>query len=252
MDDLADFVRSTEGATIVGKIFDAPLVVKGKTWLPVTELGMWGIMTCVAGHKRPARSWGERLGVGALTTLVILGSEWLHNLAHAAAACRVGKPAQAIRITFGMPLLIYPIPEDPGVTPLQHIARSLGGPLFNALLLLGAATIRRFTRPDSVAREVADAAMGMNLFLCTASLVPNPEIDGGPALKWALVEGGSTPGRADAMVKKANQVVGLGLAGASGGAFARQRPFLGAILGMLSWLSLDFGFRRAKDKESIG
>ena len=38
---------------------------------------------------------------------IVLGSEWCHNLAHAAAARAIGKPVDAIRITWGMPLLVY-------------------------------------------------------------------------------------------------------------------------------------------------
>ena len=85
--------------TTVGHIFDAPLVVVGKTWLPLTEIFVFGIMAREAGRLHPEREWPVRLGVAALTMPVILGSEWCHNLAHAAVAILVGYPADAIRIT---------------------------------------------------------------------------------------------------------------------------------------------------------
>ena len=72
--------------TTVGRVFDTPLVVVDKTWLPLTEIVVWGIMTREAGRLHPERKWPNRLGVGALTMSAILGSEWCHNLAHAAAA----------------------------------------------------------------------------------------------------------------------------------------------------------------------
>jgi Zn-dependent protease len=241
---LSDFVRSPDGTTTIGHVFGTPVVIKGKTWFPVAELIVWGIMTLVAGRERPNRPWRERLGVGALTSLIILGSEWCHNLAHAAAAQRVGKPADGIRISLGMPVLLYPTAEDPTVTPRQHIARSLAGPAFNGLLLLVSSILRRFTRPNTLAREAADAAVGMNLFISTAALVPNPEIDGGPTFKWALVSRGYTPERADRIVKESNKFVGPLLAGAAGLAAARKRYFVAFVISLFSLISLDYGFRQ--------
>ena len=72
MDNLSDFVRSTEGARTVGRIFGAPLVVKGITWFPVDELIVWGIMTVVARRKHPEFGWRKSLGTGALTMGAIL------------------------------------------------------------------------------------------------------------------------------------------------------------------------------------
>jgi len=74
-------------------------------------------MAWVAKKRVPERSWLQSLGIGALTMLVVLGSEWCHNLAHAAAARMVGKPMDAIRITWGMPLVVYYDINDENVTP---------------------------------------------------------------------------------------------------------------------------------------
>jgi hypothetical protein len=43
------------GLTHVGKVFDAPLAVKGKSWFPLTQILLWGVMTWFAGKKRPSR-----------------------------------------------------------------------------------------------------------------------------------------------------------------------------------------------------
>ena len=155
-------VRPTDEVTAVGRIFGTPLVVKGKTWLPLIELGAWGLMARAAGKRRPERSWLARLGVGALTMPIVVGSEWCHNLAHAAAARLVGKPMDVLRITWGTPLVVYHDIADKTVTPRQHIIRALGGPVFNALVLPVALLLRRRTHPDSVARDVANAAVGAN------------------------------------------------------------------------------------------
>ena len=94
-------VRPEEEITTVGEVFGAPLVVKGRTWPPLTQLVTWGFMTQWASNRNPERSWQRNLVAGAFSMVVLLGSEWCHNLAHAAAAKLVGKPVDAIRITWG-------------------------------------------------------------------------------------------------------------------------------------------------------
>ena len=242
-------VRPTDEVTTVASVFSTPVVVKGHTWLPLTQVAVWLIMAWHAGRDHPDRSWGKRLITGALTMAAILGSEWCHNLTHAAAARLVGKPMDALRISWGMPLVVYYDLNDETVTPCQHIARALGGPAFNALLLPLALLFRRFTPEGSVPRDVADAAAGMNLFLSTASLLPIPGIDGGPVLKWALVERGSTPEEADETVKAVDRAVGGGLGVAAGLAFQKRRWFLGAILAMFSVLALAVGFGLVREQE---
>jgi Zn-dependent protease len=242
-------VKPDDEVTIVGHVFGTRVVVKGNTWMPLTELAVWAIMAWVAGRGHSDRSWWKRLGVGGLTMTTILGSEWCHNLAHAAAAWLVGKPMDALRVTWGMPLVVYHDIQDETVTPSQHILRALGGPVFNALLLPLALLFRRFTREESVPRDVANAAVGMNTFLCTASLLPIPGIDGGPILKWSLVERGHTPEAADGMVKGADRVAGVGLGIAAGMALGKRRWLLGAILATFAALTLAFGFGLLKEQE---
>ena len=180
---------------------------------------------------------------------VILGSEWGHNLAHAAAAQLVGKPMDSLRVTWGMPLVVYHDIQDGTVTPRQHILRALGGPVFNAFVLPVALLFRRSTREGSVLRDMANAVLGMNTFLCTASLLPIPGIDGGPILKWSLVERGHTPKEADEMVMGVDRVAGAGLGVAAGVALRKRRWLLGTMLAVFSALALAFGFGLLKEQE---
>ena len=131
-----EVVSPGENVNQVGTVFDTPLVTKGWTWLPLTEVIVLGIMTREAGRLHPERSWLTRFGVASLTMSVILGSEWCHNLAHAAAAKWIGHPADAIRITWGMPLLVYHDIEDPDITARTHIIRALGGPVINTIFFV--------------------------------------------------------------------------------------------------------------------
>lgn len=235
-------VRPTDDVTTIGRVFGTPLVVKGRTWLPAAELLAWPLMAWLAGRGRCDRDWWQRLGIGAWMTAVVLGSEWCHNLAHAAAARMVGKPMDALRIVWGMPLVVYYDIGDETVTPREHILRAIGGPVCNALLLLPALMFRRLTRENSGLRDVANAALGMNIFLSTISLLPIPGIDGGPILKWSLVERGYTKEAADERVKGVNRVMSGGLGFAAGVAFWKRRRFLGSILTLLAALALALGF----------
>jgi len=235
--------------TVIGHVFDAPLVIKSWTWLPVTELVVWGLMARAAGRLLPERSWPTRIGVGALTMPVILGSEWCHNLAHAAAACWIGHPADAIRIIFGMPLLVYYDTEDPDVTPRQHIIRSLGGPVINTIFWGLAAIIRIFTRPKSVAREVANAAVYMNAFLVLGGMLPIPYIDGGAALKWALVAKGQTHSEADETLKQVNAATAVGMTIGAAIALKKRKRFLGGIFAMFGVTAVLIATGLLREKE---
>ncbi|MFN2242087.1 MAG: hypothetical protein ACK2U2_07360 [Anaerolineae bacterium] len=241
-------VRPTDDVTLVGEVFGTPVVVKDVTWLPLAEVAVWLLMSWLAGQDRADRPWWKRMSIGALTMSTILGSEWCHNLAHAAAARLIGKPMDALRVTWGMPLVVYYDINDRSVTPRQHICRALGGPVCNGLLLLLAVPLRRLAQQGTVAGDVANAAVGMNAFLFAASLLPIPGIDGGPILKWSLVERGATPGEADETVRRVNRAVGGGLGVAAGIALRRRRRFLGSILAMFSALSLIMGFGLLKEQ----
>jgi len=233
--------------TQISKVFGTPVVVVDKSWLPLTQLIVWGIMTRMGIKKRPERHLAERVAVGGLSMGIILGSEWLHNLAHVGAAKLVDKPMDALRIAWGMPLCVYYQIEDPDVSPKQHIARALGGPIVNISLMGLLRLLRSFTPLDSIAHEITDAGVGMNLFLSTVSLLPIPGIDGGPILKWSLVECGRTTKDADEIVVQVNKVTGVGLGAAAGVAMKRKRWFIAIILGLLSITSLGVGFGLLKE-----
>jgi len=231
-------VSPGEEVEVVGYIFDAPLVIKGFTWLPLTQLGTWLIMFREAGRLHPERSLLQRMGVAMLTMPVILGSEWCHNLAHAAAAKLVGHPVDAIRVNWGMPLLVYYDIEDPAVIPQQHIIRALGGPAVNTILLAVATTLRWITQSGSIARDVTNAAVGMNAFLILGGMLPITYIDGGAVLKWVLVEKGQTPPQADETLKAVNAVTALGLGAGAAVAFRKRKRFLGGIFTLFAGIAL--------------
>lgn len=222
----------------LGHFLGTPLAVQGWSWLPLSELITGAFFTLRSAQKRPHWRWPQHLLLGAARTAVFLGAEWCHNLAHVSAARAVGKPVDVMRILFGMPVLIYHEPEHPSVTHCQHIIRSLGGPLCNAVLLLVSKIFQRLTPAQSPAREIANTAVGMNTFIASAGLLPISAFDGGPILKWSLVGRGCTPAQAEQITAQASQVVGAGLLGSAAVALHKRRWLLAGILSFLGMISL--------------
>jgi len=89
----------------------------------------------------------------------------------------------------------------------------------------------------------------MNMFLCTASLLPIPGIDGGPILECSLVDHAKTLQEADEAVKHVNQYFGGGLGIACGVALKKRSWLLGAILGLFAVMALAVGFCLLKEQE---
>jgi Zn-dependent protease len=220
-------------------VFDAPMVVvPHPSALPANQIIVSVGLAYWAKSRYPERPWRQQVFAGVLSMLVTLGSEWAHNMAHAYAARLVGKPVDAIRVVFGMPLLVYRDLNDETITPQQHIIRGLGGPLLNLLLTPLARFWQIRARPGTVGRDAADAALAMNIFLLFAGLQPIPGLDGGVLLKWALVDRGQSIPQADENVRKANWISGSLLAIGSALSFMKRRRWIGSLLGMLAGISV--------------
>jgi Zn-dependent protease len=243
------FLKAEDQPAVVGHVFGTPMVVKGWTGMPVLELGAWIILSWVAGQKLPDWSWRKRLYAGGVTTIILLGSEWCHNLAHAAAASSIGKPVDAIRIYYGTPLLIYYDINDQQVAPLQHVTRALGGPIFNAVLIPLAWLAKHYSQKGSLTHYAANFALGTNCFISMVALLPIPGIDGGPLLKWSLVESGRSPAEADEVVKGVNLVLGSSLGVAAGVALKKQRKWLAVAFAAFAATSLAIGFGLLKEQK---
>ncbi len=234
---------------IIGRLFGTPVTVRGFTWLPLTQLVMWGIMTRVSKKKRPEDGFSRHITEGALTSAAILGTEWCHNLAHAYIADWIGKPMDELQIQFGMPRCRYKEINDREVSPRQHVIRSLGGPLINLLLIPLTTLVKFLTRPDTIARETAKAALHTNRLLSVVSLLPMPGIDGGPILKWSLVERGYEIEEADQVVQRVNGPLSLLLGLFSGVAFLNKKNLAGIFSALLALISLGVFTGKIKEDE---
>jgi hypothetical protein len=81
----------------------------------------------------------------------------------------------------------------------------------------------------------------MNTFLMSVSLLPIPGIDGGPILKWSLVERGKTLEEADETVRKVNLATGVGLGVVSALALKKRKYLLGGFAAILGCIALAVG-----------
>ena len=244
------FLKPDQPARTVGHFLGVPLVITGWSWLPLSQALVWAVMTWILGRRYPGWSSARRLLGGFFSMFVMLGSEWTHNLAHAAAADRVGKPMDALRIFMGMPLVVFHPQSEVGVLPREHFLRALGGPVWSGLLLLVARVCQGFTRPGTLAREIADAAVGMNTFITLGGLTPIPGLDGGSMLKWGLVGRGYSLSQANQAVLRANRLAGVGLGAAAAAAFGRRKWLVGAGCAGLGALALAVGWGLFRDNRS--
>jgi Zn-dependent protease len=235
-------------ARTIARLWGTPIVVIGRSWLPVTQLILWPVMTWRTGMLDPERSLGDKVLIGAATTFAALGLEWCHNLAHVAAAHLVNRPMDALRIVFGMPLCVYYDLDPEDVIPRQHIVRALGGPAFNLTAAAGAWIWHKASRPGSAGHEIAGTTMSAALLILGAGLLPYPGLDGGPILKWALVEHGKSRQAADRFVQRVDGVVAAGLALGACGAVRRGRRWLAALLAMLGLLGFAFALGMLREE----
>jgi Zn-dependent protease len=233
-------------------LFGTPLVTRGWLSLPFNELGAWLVMTWLARRKHPARTLLRSLGVGFLSMIALLKWEWLHNIAHAVAARWAGKPMDSLEIIAGMPICVYSPENHRSATPRQHVQRALGGPLFNLAAMVVTRLLRRASPPEGLQRELLDVAVAMNTFLCTASFLPIPGIDGGPILKWSLVASGRPPQQADYAVRRANLAFSPFMGILAGAHFWRRRWLSGglAVFFAVAGFAVGMGWMRGESRET--
>jgi hypothetical protein len=89
----------------------------------------------------------------------------------------------------------------------------------------------------------------MNAFLILGGMLPIPGIDGGAALKWALIDNGQTPTQADEIIRKVDMVTAVGLGAGAAVAFKKHKRLLGGIFVMFAGFALAVGTGLLREKE---
>lgn len=233
------FLSEHDATWELARVFDAPLVVRRDlSALPLSEVAVAAFFYRSIDHKFATLNRPQKWIWSGGCMFVLLGSEWCHNLAHAFAASRIGRPVDAIRVNLGMPLLIYFNPDDPDISPGEHMLRAAGGPVFNFLNLLPLSLLKSRVEPETPLHFLVQLALDTNLFLSLASLTPLPPLDGGPLLKWSLVQQGKSVDEAEGIVKKANGVSAVLCSILAMFSYLQGKKLLAALLGMLGLSSL--------------
>ncbi|RIK53695.1 MAG: hypothetical protein DCC57_07995 [Chloroflexi bacterium] len=202
-----------------------PVIAQPSFW-PLL-LAVWGILSWIAGARRPRRPWPQRLLVGVLALPLALSAEIGHALAHTISARYAGAPMNRILLSSGMPRTLY---TDNAVSPTAHRLRAMGGPIYNALGVALSFVWRRRATPRSLNRELADVACASHGLLLIASLAPVPIVDGGVLLKWTLVARGEPSAAADQAVHRVSQTLGIVLASTGAALILWRRKFIGGLL----------------------
>jgi hypothetical protein len=158
---------------------------------------LWGLLTWLAGKRKPERPFFQRMIVGALSLLPALVADIGHAMAHTESAKRAGAPMDEILLSADMPRTLY---ANNDVPPRAHIVRASGGPLYSALGVLVSLLWRGVSPPPSLSRELADISCLAHGFIFCGVFMPLPVVDGGVILKWTLVTRGYTPEEADRVV----------------------------------------------------
>jgi hypothetical protein len=195
----------TSGAPILFRLNGVPVQVPAAYWGDLLVLA--GGLVWLAGRRHPERGWGGWVLLGGLGLALAVAADLGHVLGHTVSARLAGAPMDRVLVALGIPRTLY---DDNAVPPGTHRMRALGGPAANLLGLLLSLLWRRATRPDSAARDLADASCLGHGILFFGSLVPLPIFDAGTILKWTLVEQGRAEADADALVHQVSVLTGQG------------------------------------------
>jgi hypothetical protein len=219
-------VRDSGEPGIVLTVARTPVRVHPSVLLNVL-LG-WGVLSWLAGRRRPGRSLLAKLAIGALSMALLLAADVGHAIAHIFSARRAGAPMDAVELSANMPRTVY---ANNDVPPKAHRLRATGGPIYSGLGLLSGLLARSLTRRSSVARELADWWSMGNALIFLGSLTPTPSVDGGSLLKWHLVERTGDEEAAERQAQRIGVATGSALA-ATGIALAWRRYRLpGLVVG---------------------
>jgi hypothetical protein len=187
-----------------------PVVARSDFW-PAPIL-LTGLLSWVAGRRKPELTWLQRLGVGLLAILIALPADIGHAMAHTISARLAGAPMDEIYLSSGMPRTLYRNNEVP---PQTHIRRALGGPIFSLIGSVFSLLWWRISPHGSLSHDLAEVSLIGHSVILLGSMAPVPVVDGGTILKWKLVEAGRSPEQADRMVHKTSLGLGAAVLGLS-------------------------------------
>lgn len=190
------------------RVFGTPVRVKPEVLLLVS--GLWAGATVWGLFWHPQRGFWQAVLIGFITMLLLTLADFGHALAHIFSARYAGAPMDEIRVTITqMPHTLY---SNNAVSPDVHRLRALGGPLFNAAMLILSAALLAVAPPNSIVWELAAWSTAAHGLMLIMSLAPVPGVDGGTFLKWTLVARAWPEVRAEAAAQRLGWLYGVTVA----------------------------------------
>ncbi len=185
------------------------------------------LFAVIYGRSEPALPTSTAVGLGVLTSLLLLASVLVHEAAHAVVASRSGLEVKNITLkVFGGNTELVREPPD----PQSELRIAMAGPIATLALLagFGAVGLGAVPAPDPVRAVAANLAL-INLLLLAFNLIPAIPLDGGRILRAVLWSVWNRPVAATRAVTAAGRSFGLlfvgfgvlalfGAGGAGGGA----------------------------------
>ncbi len=173
-----------------------PVKARRGFWLVVALV--WVILAAIGTWRWPGQSVLAYVLVGGVGTLVGMMVDVGHACAHTIGAKLAHAPTAVVLLGADMPRTLYP---DDKMRPSQHIARSLGGPIYSWIGFGIGLLLLRVTAPQTALRYLAEIWTFGNALIGVAIFAPVPLVDGGVIIKWLLVIGGQDEGQADRIVR---------------------------------------------------
>ena len=168
----------------VGAVLGAPVLLRW-SWFVVV-----GVVTVLfapwVSARIPDADAGRSYLVAAAFALVLFGSVFLHELAHAVTARAVGSPPAFIVLDIWGGHTAF---SSELITPARSILVAAAGPLTNVLLMTAGLAVRPLVAPDGVAALLVFALTASNGFVAAFNALPGLPLDGGRILEgvvWAI------------------------------------------------------------------
>ncbi len=149
-------------------------------------------------------------------------ADTIHTVGHIRSARAVGARVDRVLLMWGLQSTRY---DRADVTPRQHSARAIGGPLMSGTLTMTAMPLYTVFGRIPIVGAVIESWLICNALIFTGSLLPIPLFDGGSILKWATTMRTGEEALGDEAVQQAGSltIAGLGLAALIFGARGKWR-----------------------------
>ena len=164
---------------VVGRVLGAPVIVQPST------LVMLAILSFVFA-SRSGETTARSLSLGLALAIVLFGSVFLHEVAHAIAARAFRRTVSEIVITLWGGHTSF---EANGLTPVVNGVTAIAGPIMNLIIAAAARMVLVTTPVDGLAEAIIAYVAWANVLLAIFNVLPGIPMDGGRVLESAVWAG---------------------------------------------------------------